>query len=62
MAELVNLRKARKAADRRRDEKRAAENRLAYGRSKAERALDEARADKLDRDLEARRIDTEDGR
>jgi hypothetical protein len=62
MAELVNLRKARKAAARRREEQRAAENRVVFGRSKAERALDEARADKLDHDLEARRIDTEDGR
>ena len=62
MAELVNLRKARKAAARRREEQRAAENRIAYGRSKAERALDKARVDKLDHDLEARRIDTEDGR
>ena len=62
MAELVNLRKARKAAERRREEQRAAENRVAYGRSKAERALDKARTDKLDHDLEARRIDTEDGR
>jgi len=62
MAELVNLRKVRKAAARRRGEQRAAENRIAYGRSKAERALDKARADKLDHDLEARRIDTEDGR
>jgi len=62
MAELVNLRKARKAAARRQEEARAAENRLAYGRSKAERALDQARSDKSSGDLDAHRIETEDGR
>jgi hypothetical protein len=62
MAELVNLRKVRKAAARRREEARAAENRVAYGRSKAERALANARSDKLSREIDAHRIETEDGR
>jgi hypothetical protein len=62
MAELVNLRKARKAAERRREEQRAAENRLAHGRSNAERLRDKARSDKLDRELDGHRIETEDGR
>ena len=62
MGEIVNLRKARKAAARRQDAARAAENRRAHGRSKAERKLEEARADKARRELDAHRIETEDGR
>jgi len=62
MGEIVNLRRARKAMTRRRDEARAAENRLAHGRSKEERTLDDARAEKARRELDAHRIETEDGR
>jgi hypothetical protein len=62
MGDLVNLRRARKAAKRREDAARAAENRLAHGRSKAERALEEAQADKSRRELDAHRLETEDGR
>ena len=62
MGDIVNLRRARKAAKRREDAVRAAENRLVHGRSKAERALEEARADKGRRDLDAHRRETEDGR
>ena len=50
MADIVNLNQARKAkAD---DKSRAAENRARFGRTKAEKALDAARADKLRRDLD----------
>ena len=62
MGEIVNLRNARKAAARRRDAAQAAENRLTHGRSKAERTLEEARAEKSRRELDAHRIETEDGR
>ena len=62
MGEIVNLRRARKAAKRREDAVRAAENRLANGRTKAERALEDARAEKARRELDARRLETEDGR
>lgn len=62
MGEIVNLRRARKAAKRREDAVRAAENRIAHGRSKATRAAEEARAEKARRELDAHRIDTEDGR
>jgi hypothetical protein len=62
MGDLVNLRKARKAAKRREDAVRAVENRLAHGRSKAERALEEARTEKSRRELDAHRLETEDGR
>ena len=37
MAEIVNLRRARKARDRAADEARAAENRAKFGRPKADR-------------------------
>jgi hypothetical protein len=62
MGDLVNLRRARKAAKRREDAVRAAENRIAHGRSKAERALEEARVEKSRRELDAHRRETEDGR
>jgi Domain of unknown function (DUF4169) len=62
MGEIVNLRRARKDAKRREDAVRAAENRLTHGRSKAKRALEEARAEKARRELDAHRLETEDGR
>ena len=62
MADVVNLNKARKAAARRQEEARAAENRLVHGRSKAQRTLEKAREDKARRELEGHRIETEDGR
>jgi hypothetical protein len=52
MAEIVNLRQARKARDRKRAEQQAAENRAKFGRTKAEKTkqqLDDARdASRLD--------------
>jgi len=62
MGEIVNLRRARKIAKRREDAARAAENRFAHGRTKNERALEEARAEKSRRELDAHRLETEDGR
>ena len=62
MGEIVSLRTARKAVKRQRDAVRAAENRVTHGRSKAERTLEEARADEARRKLDAHRIETEDGR
>ena len=46
MGEIVNLRRARKEAKRRDDAERAAANRLSYGRTKAEKSLEEARSEK----------------
>ena len=62
MGEIVNLRRARKDAKRRENAVRAVENRLAHGRSKAERKLEEAQAEKARRELDAHRVETEDGR
>lgn len=50
--EIVNLRKARKARERAEAEARAAENRIRFGRSKAER---KSAAD--NEDLAARRLE-----
>ena len=61
MGEVVGLRSIRKRAARRAKEVRAAENRLAFGRPKAERKLAEARADKARRELDACRIETGEG-
>ena len=56
MGDIVNLRRARKRQDRRRDDAKAAENRIVYGMTKAERRLIEAEREKADRDLNAHRI------
>jgi hypothetical protein len=42
VGEVVNLRRARKARDRREKEEAAQANRVAFGRSKAERGLTDA--------------------
>jgi hypothetical protein len=47
VTEIVNLRQARKRADRVKREETAAANRARFGRSKAERAAEQAEADKL---------------
>jgi Domain of unknown function (DUF4169) len=59
MAEIVNLRRARKAAKRAEDEKDAAAQRVSHGTPKALRQETEARRDKAKRDLEAHRIEPE---
>ena len=52
MAEILNLNRARKAKAKTRTKTQAAENRAKFGRAKADKALDAARADKLKRDLD----------
>ena len=58
MGEVVRLGFNRKQAARRAKQVRAAANRLAFGRSKAERKLAEACADKAKREFDAGRIET----
>lgn len=60
MGEIVNLRKVRKQVRKREDAERAAANRIVHGRSKAERTLEEARADNLNRLLDGHRIESGD--
>ena len=52
MAEILNLNRARKAKAKTDAQTKAAENRAKFGRAKADKALDAARADKLKRDLD----------
>ncbi|HXX03638.1 MAG TPA: DUF4169 family protein [Xanthobacteraceae bacterium] len=61
MGDLVNLRTARKQTKRRQDAARAASNRLAHGRSKAERAMEQSLRNKARKELEQHRIETGDG-
>lgn len=59
-AEIVNLRKARKARDRAEKEKRAEENRAKFGRTKAERELESANKAIDLRRIEAHKRDEDD--
>ncbi len=52
MAEIINLRRARKQKARAEADKTAEQNRISFGRTKAERSLTEA-----EREMAARRID-----
>ncbi len=52
MAEIVNLRAARKAAERQKARAKGDENAAKFGRTKAEKDLEKARADKARRDLD----------
>ncbi len=57
MAEIINLRQARKAATRKADRAAGDANAARFGRSKAEKALQQARAEKSGRDLDGHRRD-----
>lgn len=57
MAEPINLNRARKAKARTDAEARAAENRVSFGRSKAEKTLARALAEKVARGLDAAKRD-----
>jgi hypothetical protein len=58
MADVVNLRLARKQVKRRQAEHDAAERRLIHGRSKAEKALQRAHREKAERELERHRLES----
>ena len=57
MAEIINLRKARKAKARADKEAEAAENRAKFGQPKEERTQSAAAKELLDRKLDAHRRD-----
>lgn len=57
MGEIVNLRRARKAKARQADETKAETNRLAHGRTKAERKLSKAEADAARKKLDGHKRD-----
>ena len=60
MAEPINLNRFRKAKRRATEKKQAAENRVAFGRTKAEREAERLKADKAARELEHKRLERED--
>ena len=57
MAEIVNLRLARKARTRSKAASRAAENRVRFGRTVADRSLERFREEKREREFESHRRD-----
>jgi hypothetical protein len=59
MGEIVNLRRARKAQMRRKDEEQAQENRVLFGLSKAERQFAETAKTLAERRLEGHRLNGE---
>ena len=59
MSEPVNLNRFRKARAKAAAKTKAVENRVAFGRTKAEKALADARRDKAARSLDAQRLDRE---
>ena len=61
MAEIVNLRRARKLKDRERQHAEAAQNRVLFGRSKAEKRLTESERTLAEASLDGRRLVTPDG-
>jgi hypothetical protein len=61
VAEIVNLRRARKLRERERSQAEAAQNRALFGRSKAEKRLTESERALADANLDARRLSEPDG-
>lgn len=57
MAEIVNLRRARKDKARREREGEADANRRRFGRTKAEKAADKDAEERARRDIDGKRID-----
>ena len=57
MSEIVNFNKARKARARVRKRQQADENAVKFGRTKAQKQLDQARTDKASRDLDGKKRD-----
>ncbi|MCL6284281.1 DUF4169 family protein [Ruegeria sp. 2012CJ41-6] len=57
MAKVINLRRARKTAERTAKKSRAEVNAARHGRSKAEKDLARARQDKARRDLDGHEIE-----
>ena len=55
MTDPVNLNRFRKARAKADDKARAAENRVAFGQTRAEKALAEARREKAARELDAKK-------
>jgi Domain of unknown function (DUF4169) len=61
LAEVVNLRRARKLKERERQQAEATQNRVVFGRSKAEKRLIESERALSETNLDARRLTKPDG-
>ncbi|WP_421997097.1 DUF4169 family protein [Reyranella sp.] len=59
MGDIVNLRRARKDKARRERAVEADANRRRFGRTKAQKAEDEAERERVQRDVDGKRIDRE---
>ena len=57
MASVVNLNRFRKAKEQAEAGRRAAENRAVFGRSKAERQKADGERERIERDLDSKRIE-----
>lgn len=57
-ADIINLRRARKAQARVEKDKRSAENRAIFGRSKAERERADRERDRIRRELDQAKVET----
>ena len=57
-AEIVNLRQFKKSKTRTEKERQADQNRLTFGRTKAEKSLTKARNDKAEKNLDQGRLQT----
>ena len=57
MAEIINLKRARKAKDRAEKDKAAQANRVAHGTPKAVKKLSEARVDKAEKGLSGHKLE-----
>ncbi len=55
MPDPINLNRFRKSRVKAEDKVRAAENRVAFGRTRAEKSLADARREKADRELDAKK-------
>ena len=55
MVEIVNLNRARKQRAKQAGKAKSAENRVAFGRTRAERELERARTEKAARELEGKK-------
>jgi hypothetical protein len=60
MGDVVNLKRFKKRADRHQSEQQASANRTRFGRTKSERVVDEARANRASDLLDQHRIEGED--
>ena len=57
MADVINLKRFKKRSERAQSTKQADANRARFGRTKAERALEEGRKDRVNRLLDQHKID-----